>query len=48
MTHTNYTDLSSPNTYDGGTFERETAASDPNKKVGQPWPRGKGRSEKWH
>ena len=52
MTHTNYTDLSEVNEYDGNTFQRETVAYDPNIKGMKPeeqaWPSSTGRSDKWH
>ena len=52
MTHINYIDLSQTNKYEGSTFERETAAYDPNIKGQTPeeqaWPSSTGRSEKWH
>ena len=46
----NFMDLSPVNSYEGKTFDRVTAAKDPNQPVGisaSAWPSNKGTSQKW-
>ena len=50
MTHVNFMDLSPVNSYEGKTFDRVTAAKDPNEPVyisTSAWPSNKGTSQKW-